>query len=160
MRSGFMSSEFTLFEQKENVPADQFWNGLSDLDPDHGHKIFGCMGGDFARGTETNMPYRGVDSSYSHRYCSTGEPILDEDDNPMGINVTTSEVLCDHYPQEDVAEIPKMADNVAAVLDFLAKDDDGFFMMYEQVGGKRSTDAISVAFLKVLTFSVSKGDID
>ena len=141
MRSGSLSSEFTLFEQKENVPAADFWNGLQDLDPNAGHKIFGCMGGDFARGTESNMPYRGVDSTYSHRYCSTGEVIVDEDDNPMGINVTTSEELCDHYPQEDVAEIPAMAKNVEEVLNFLAKDEDGFFFMYEQASAPKRVQA-------------------
>ena len=133
MRSGYLSSEFTLFEQQEGVAADNFWSDLEGLDPDNGDKIFGCMGGDFARGNEDNMPYRGLDSTYSNRYCSTSEVIVDVDDNPTGVNVTTSEELCDHYPQEDVDEIPKMADNVQAVLEFLAKDEDGFFFMYEQV---------------------------
>lgn len=146
MRSGSLSSEFTLFEQKENVPAADFWNGLQDLDPDAGHKIFGCMGGDYARSSQSNMPYRGVDSTYSHRYCSTGETIVDEDDNPTGVNVTTSEVLCDHYPQEDVAEIPVMAKNVEEVLNFLGKDEDGFFFMYEQVGHQKECQTCFVFF--------------
>lgn len=133
MRSGYLSSEFSLFEQHEGVAAGDYWTGLEDLDPDHGDKIFGCMGGDYARASESNMPYRGLDSTYSHRYCSTGEPVLDVDDNPIGVNVTTSEELCNHYGAEDVNEIPKMADNVEAVLEFLARDDDGFFFMYEQV---------------------------
>ena len=119
--------------------ADQFWDGLDELDPDDGDKIFGCMGGDFARASQDNMPYRGVDSTYSNRYCSSGDVIQDIDDNPIGINVTTSEELCDHYPPEDIQEIPIMEENVAAVLDFLAKDDDGFFMMYEQVSFLAST---------------------
>ena len=132
MRSGALSNQFTVFEQTAGVPADDLWSGLENLDPDDGHKIFGCLGGDFSRGTQSNMPYRGVDSTYSNRFCSMGEVIQDIDDNPVGVNVTTSETLCDHYSMEDVAEIPKMADNVAGVLDFLAKDEDGFFYMYEQ----------------------------
>lgn len=91
------------------------------------------MGGDFSRSGEANMPYRGLDSTYNARYCSSGVADVDIDGNPMGVNVTTPDELCDHYPQEDVDEIPKMADNVKEVLEFLAKDDDGFFMMYEQV---------------------------
>lgn len=148
MRSGFLSSEFTLFEQMEGVPADEFWSGIEDLDPDDGQKIFGCMGGDFSRSGQSNMPYRGVDSTYSHRYCSSGDVIVDVDDNPIGVNVTTSEELCDHYGEDDRNEIPVMKDNVMATLEFLAKDDDGFFMMYEQVRFPR----VVLAVVVVLSF--------
>jgi alkaline phosphatase len=141
MRSGSLSSMYTVFEQKQGQMADNFYDGLEALDPDKGDKIFACMGGDFARvkgtkGTD-NMPYRGVDSTYSARYCSNATIIQEDVDDsgtpiPVGIDVTTSEELCDHYGPEDRAEIPKMAQNVKATLEFLAKDDDGFFMMYEQ----------------------------
>jgi alkaline phosphatase len=110
------------------------------LDSDNGDKILACMGGDFAcvNGTEgtDNIPYRGTDGTYSARYCSSAEIQEEVDDSnmtiPVGINVTTPDELCDHYGPEDRAEIPKMAENVKATLEFLAKDDDGLFMMYEQ----------------------------
>lgn len=50
----------------------------------------------------------------------------------IGVAATTSEELCNHYEADEVAQIPKMADNVQAAIDFLSKDDDGFFLMYEQ----------------------------
>ena len=109
--------------------------------------------------------FQRVESNSSH--VSLRRSIWNVDDNPIGVNVTTPEELCDHYPQEDVAEIPKMADNVAAVLDFLAKDDDGFFFMYEQVCVHtfvcHYTDALHCYFLHISHTCGSdrtKGDID
>ena len=141
MRNGSLSSMYSVFEQKRGQMAENFYNGLEALDPDKGDKMFACMGGDFARvngtkGTD-NMPYRGVDSTYSARYCSNGTVVQEDVDDsnvtiPVGVNVITPDELCDHYGPEDRAEIPPMAQNVKATLEFLAKDDDGFFMMYEQ----------------------------
>jgi hypothetical protein len=73
--------------------------------------------------------------------------VNDPDDNlPSFVEVTTSETLCNHYTAEEIAQIPTATENVMATLEFLAKDDDGFFMMYEQ-GDVRivySTDFFSV----------------
>jgi alkaline phosphatase len=90
------------------------------------------MGGDFSRSGQQNMPFRGVDSSYTQRYCSSGTVVADADDNPTAILPSTPDELCDHYPAEDLMEIPKISTNVMKTLEFLAKDDDGFFLMYEQ----------------------------
>lgn len=79
------------------------------------------------------MPYRGVDSSYSNRHCSSGEEIVDPDTGDViGVKHTTPDELCNHYEPEEIAQIPHISDNVKAALDFLGKDDDGFFLMYEQ----------------------------
>jgi hypothetical protein len=74
-----------------------------------------------------------VDSTYSNRHCSSGTAVIDDETElPVGVNVTTSEDLCNHYEQEEIKHIPNAAKNVMETLEFLAKDDDGFFMMYEQ----------------------------
>lgn len=104
------------------------------LDPDFGDHVMVCLSGEErSKSGEDNMPYRGVDSTYSNRWCSSGEEIIDEESGAtVGINLTTPEELCDHYPQEELPYIPKIQDNVKAALEFLGKDDDGFFLMYEQ----------------------------
>lgn len=56
----------------------------------------------------------------------------DEDGTPVDVVATTSADLCDHYSEEERAQLPKMAEHVKAAVDFLSKDDDGFFLMYEQ----------------------------
>lgn len=82
---------------------------------------------------EENMPYRGVDSTFKSRHCSSGEAVVDPDTGlTIGVEVTTSEETCNHYEPEELAHIPTIQQNVKAALDVLSKDDDGFFLMYEQ----------------------------
>lgn len=77
------------------------------------------------------MPYRGVDSTYSNRHCSSGEGILDPDTGlTIGINVTTNETVCNHYEQDEIEHIPTITQNVAAALEVLSKDDDGVSYYY------------------------------
>ena len=77
-----------------------------------------------------NLPYRGLDGGYTERWCSKGIINKDEDDVPIG--VTPNSTICDHWPKEELKNIPKMHENTKAALDFLGKDDDGFFLMIEQ----------------------------
>eukprot|EP00980_Cylindrotheca_fusiformis_P003941 scaffold871_cov130-Cylindrotheca_fusiformis.AAC.18 len=142
MRSGTMSSQWTLLEQSDDVKAEashsfqhtiiDFYDKVKDLDPNKGDHLFVCLGGQYTASQEQNLPYRGVDSTYSNRWCSAGEAILDVDDNPTGIKATTNDTLCNHYSAEEIEHIPHITENVKAALDFLSKDDDGFFLMYEQ----------------------------
>jgi alkaline phosphatase len=74
----------------------------------------------------------GLDDSYSNRYCSKGSVDTDANGVPTGVTATTSSETCDHYSAEEVAQIPKMAEHVKAAIEFLGKDEDGFFLMYEQ----------------------------
>ena len=76
------------------------------------------------------MPYRGIDSTYSDRWCSSGE--IQYDENGVATGVIGNGTMCNHYEAEDRMHIPPMKEQVRATLEFLAKDDDGFFMMYEQ----------------------------
>eukprot|EP00339_Tiarina_fusa_P012873 CAMPEP_0117001948 /NCGR_PEP_ID=MMETSP0472-20121206/3775_1 /TAXON_ID=693140 ORGANISM="Tiarina fusus, Strain LIS" /NCGR_SAMPLE_ID=MMETSP0472 /ASSEMBLY_ACC=CAM_ASM_000603 /LENGTH=754 /DNA_ID=CAMNT_0004702121 /DNA_START=45 /DNA_END=2309 /DNA_ORIENTATION=+ len=133
MRDGPLSSQWTLFEQNNMTMAEDFYNGIEDLDPDNGDHVLVCVGGDFTSSGQSNMPYRGVDSTFSNRWCSSGEQIIDPDSElTIGINLTTPDELCNHYEPEELQQIPTIQENVKQTLEFLAKDDDGFFMMYEQ----------------------------
>ena len=74
----------------------------------------------------------GLDSTYSNRYCSSGSVEADEEGIPTSVSATTSDELCNHWDPEEVAQVPKMAEHVKAAVEFLGKDEDGFFLMYEQ----------------------------
>ena len=105
---------------------------IKDLDPDNGDHLLVCFGGEYATDTKDpgNMPFRGLDSSYSNRWCSNANEIRDADDKLMGYKPTSE--TCDHYSEQDRKQIPKMNVNVREAINFLGKDDDGFFMLYEQ----------------------------
>ncbi|CAB9531076.1 Alkaline phosphatase H [Seminavis robusta] len=136
MRNGSLSRSWTLFEQKPSVLAENFYQGLENLDPDNGDHVLVCLGGDFTRSNREDLPKRGVDSSYSNRWCGTGDiqtpgPNATNPDLPLGVTPPNAR-LCDFYSQEEVKQIPHITQNVKAALDFLGRDDDGFFLMYEQ----------------------------
>jgi alkaline phosphatase len=103
------------------------------LDPDNDDHLMVCLGGDYTNSKQQNMPYRGVDSTYSNRHCPSGETLIDPDTGlPIGVSVTTEEATCNHYEMDEIEHIPTIMQNVGAALEFLSKDDDGFFLMYEQ----------------------------
>jgi hypothetical protein len=93
-----------------------------------------CVGGNFTPSEENNMPYRGLDSTYQNRWCSKGIVETDKTDpnSTVAIGVTPNSSICNHYEPYEVEEIPHITEHVKAALDFLSKDDDGFFLMYEQ----------------------------
>jgi len=132
MRSGALSSQWTLFEQKDDVKAKKFYKGIEELDPDNGDHVMVCLGGQRTASGQSNLPYRGVDGSYSNRWCSAGETVIDAAENPTGVNVVTSDDLCNHYEEDEIENIPHISENVKQTIEFLGKDDQGFFMMYEQ----------------------------
>lgn len=61
---------------------------------------------------------------------------MDTNPNSTTFGLPTSvrpvQTRCNHYSQEEIKQIPHITKNVKAALDFLSKDDDGFFLMYEQ----------------------------
>lgn len=110
-----------------------FYNDIAHLDPDNDDHLMVCLGGDYTNSKQQNMPYRGVDSTYSNRHCPSGETLIDPDTGlPIGVSVTTEEATCNHYEMDEIEHIPTIMQNVGAALEFLSKDDDGFFLMYEQ----------------------------
>ena len=129
---GSLESQWTILEQSSDVLATNFYDSIQDLDPDDDQHVLACFGGDYTASGEQNLPYRGLNSDYSARYCSSGDVETDEDGVATGVTATTSEELCDHYSAEERAQIPIMAENVKQAINFLGKDDQGFFMMYEQ----------------------------
>ena len=91
-----------------------------------------CFGGDYTESGQYNAPYRGLDSTYTNRYCSSGQVETDADSVPIGVTPSTSDELCNHYSPEEVAQLPTMAEHVKAAVDFLGMKEEGFFLMYEQ----------------------------
>lgn len=100
-------------------------------DPDDGHKILACL----PDAPYFNYPYRGVDSSYSdaHQLNSFGDVAeYDEDGNAIGIKEEVEAEIGHQWTPEMLSTMPKMAEVVQKAVEFLSKDDDGFFLMYEQ----------------------------
>eukprot|EP00967_Tisochrysis_lutea_P144219 scaffold269003_cov30-Tisochrysis_lutea.AAC.3 len=98
---------------------------MAELDPDDGHKVMGCF-----PDQADNMPYRGVDSSYSDAVLQNYEVVRDADGNVIELVAQNS--MGHSYTAEELASIPKMKDIVRHSIEFLGKADKGFFMMYEQ----------------------------
>lgn len=133
MKNGALSSQWTFLYQNNDTSAEDFYNPIADLDPDNGDHLLVCLGGDFTTSGQSNLPYRGADSTFMNRWCSSGTTLTDPDTGKaIGVNVTTPDELCNHYEQHEIDHIPHISKNVQAALDFLGKDDDGFFLMYEQ----------------------------
>jgi len=109
------------------VQAAEALKPFEGLDPDEGDHVLGCFpdGG-------YNMPYRGVDSSYDQAHLTDrGESKYDSMGNVISIDQDDAE-LGHAYASELLAGIPKMKDLVKKAIEFLGKDDNGFFMVYEQ----------------------------
>lgn len=131
MIDGALKDKYTFLHQDPAVLAENFYDPIQDKHPDHGHKVLACFGGQYSSDTSlSNMPYRGLDSSYSGRWCSKG--IRDKDEDDVTIGITPDSEICDHWPQEELKNIPVMKEHVKEALKFLGKDEDGFFLMYEQ----------------------------
>jgi hypothetical protein len=115
------------------LPAAQdFYNEIETLDPDNGDKILVCLGGDFTKSKQDNLPLRGLDSNYKGRYCDEKSKVILDPDTKLPIGVVANSTQCDHYTDEEIKTIPHITENVKAGLKFLGKADRGFFMMYEQ----------------------------
>lgn len=100
---------------------------MAALDPNKGDRLLGCTSTSMS-----NMPYRGVDSGYSDA-VTQGSPEVTEDLEGNAIDMTAANNGFGHaYTPEVVAKTPKMAEIVKSSIEFLGKNDKGFFMMYEQ----------------------------
>jgi alkaline phosphatase len=133
MFNGSLASEWTfLFQGRNNVSAANFYDPIQTLDPDSGRKVMACFGGIYTNTSfsQGNMPFRGLDSSYTDRWCSRGTVVRNANNTAIRVSPTTTK--CDHYTAAERAQIPVMSKQVAEAIKFLGKDDQGFFMMYEQ----------------------------
>ena len=136
MIDGALSKSHTFLHQDPTVTAEKFYDSIQDKDPDNGDHVLACFGGQYSAGkdgygkTLENMPFRGLDSSYNNRWCSKGTVVKDEDDLPA--SVTPTSFTCSHWPEGELANIPVMKEHVKEAIKFLSKDNNGFFMMFEQ----------------------------
>ena len=113
--------------------ANDFYNNTQDLDPDNGDHLLVCLGGDYSPSNKFMLPLRGVDGNYRDRWCSRGRVVRNSTTNePIGIEPTTPDELCDYYDPQELDQIPHISTNVKEALNFLGKDGDGFFLLYEQ----------------------------
>lgn len=132
MEEGGLSAMWTFIHQDPDTPAENFYDAMEGLDPNNGDHVMVCFGGEYTASGQYNAPYRGLDSTYTNRYCSSGELDTNADGEITGVTATTSDELCNHYSPEEVAQLPTMAEHVKAAVDFLGKKEEGFFLMYEQ----------------------------
>lgn len=133
MESGSLANQWTVLHQKEGVQAKDFYNTTRDLSPDKGDHLLVCLGGDYSASKKSMLPLRGVDGNYRDRWCSKGNVIRNTTTGePIAVESTTPDELCNYYDPEELAQIPHISTNVAEALNFLGKDKDGFFLLYEQ----------------------------
>lgn len=119
--------KWTVLGNKDGQTAEEALAPMANLDPDNGDKVMGC----FPDGSVTdNMPYRGVDSTFSHTVLLDQESIKDKDGQT--IKIQQKNTMGHKYTAEQLATIPKMSDIVKNSIEFLGKSDTGFFMLFEQ----------------------------
>ena len=136
MIDGILSSKYSFLYQDPAVLAENFYDDIQDKDPNKGESVLACFGGQYSSGKDgfgkplENMPFRGTDSSYTGRWCSAA--IVDKDEDDVTLSITPNSTICNHWPEEELVNVPHMHENVKEALNFLGKSEDGFFLMYEQ----------------------------
>jgi alkaline phosphatase len=131
MKNGALSSQWTFLYQQDVVKAEHFYYPIEEFDPDNGDHVLVCLGGDYSESQMDSLPLRGVDSTYSNRWCSRGTVVKDPE-HGTPVRVEPNSELCKNYNPEELTQIPHISNNVKAALDFLGKASGGFFLMYEQ----------------------------
>ena len=128
---GVKSSEWIVLEQGAGGRnALTYYDPIQNASPNNGTHVLACMNPTPARG---NMPYRGLDSSYSNRFCGSGSAVRANSTSPItGVKVTTSATLCNYTNPSDLPNIPPMNVHVREAVKYLGKASKGFFLMYEQ----------------------------
>jgi alkaline phosphatase len=122
--------KWTVLEQNMSVSGADMLARMTPLDPDNGDHVLACWGGEYTTSGGYNAPYRGVDSSYNGTWRTSKTAITNADGHVIGFDATTT--YGNHYNAHELHSIPPMKDIVRSSIEFLGKDDDGFFLMYEQ----------------------------
>jgi alkaline phosphatase len=131
LEGGSLSNQWTfLYQGKNNATAANLYDPIQSLDPDDDKHVLVCLGGQYTASKQINLPFRGLDSGYSNRWCSSATAVKDA--SGATISYIPNSKKCDHYSSNERAQIPVMSKNVEEALKFLSKDNEGFFMMYEQ----------------------------
>jgi alkaline phosphatase len=123
---------YTFLERGINA-AQSLMDAVGELDPTAGDKIFGLYG---ARGQGGNLPMRSGDGSYDRTGFSTsrhrssqraaGESVDPGYVRPLAPGETDEEFIA-----RELNENPTIMEMTQASLDFLSKDEDGFFLLVE-----------------------------
>jgi len=144
MKQGSLSSQWTVLEISDEVPAGDFYSSVQDLDPDSGDHLLVCLG------NRLTLPYRGVDGDpLSKRWCSSGKLVYDDTNGSrevIGVEPTTSDGPCNYYSAEEVDHLPHISTSVLEALKFLSKDKDGFFLLFEQGDVSAAECARNIAY--------------
>ena len=112
--------KWTVLAHNTSVSGAHMLLPMRDLDPNNGDHLLACTV------PGTNLPFRGIDSDYSLRMGTNEENGATFDDDPTTVQTS------DHYPADIVYSAPKIADQTEEALNFLAKNEKGFFLMVEQ----------------------------
>jgi alkaline phosphatase len=103
----------------------------ADLNPEDGDRLLGLYG---ARGQNGNLPIRTANSDYSN----TGLDMFSHRSSqragelPDTVRPLAEGETIDQFIEREVNENPDFLEMTQASLDFLSKDEDGFFLMVEQ----------------------------
>merc|ERR1711918_61770 len=98
-----LAAKGTFFSQQVGTSGETLLNGMSSLDPDDGAKVVACTINGY------NMPYRGIDSSYSGRHGGDDDPETTE--------------MSDYYPADVTASVPTMKEQCTKAIEFMSKAD-------------------------------------
>jgi alkaline phosphatase len=104
---------------------------VAELNPEDGDRLLGLYG---ARGQNGNLPIRTADSDYSN----TGLDMFSHRSSqragelPDTVRPLAEGETIDQFIERELNENPDFLEMTQASLDFLSKDEDGFFLMVEQ----------------------------
>ncbi|WP_316432024.1 alkaline phosphatase [Leptolyngbya sp. NK1-12] len=103
----------------------------TELNPEDGDRLFGLYG---ARGQNGNLPLRTANSDYSNTGLDTFSHRSSQraGELPDTIRPLAEGETVDEFIQRELNENPSFLEMTQASLDFLSKDEDGFFLMVEQ----------------------------
>jgi len=121
---------YTFLERGPDA-AEVLLETAEELDPEEGDRLLGLYG---ARGQNGNLPMRTADSDYSNTGLNTfthrssqRSGTLPDTIRPLAEGETIEEFIA-----REINENPNFLEMTQASLDFLSKDEDGFFLMVEQ----------------------------
>lgn len=121
---------YTFLERGEDA-GDVLLDTAADLNPEEGDRILGLYG---ARGQNGNLPLRTADSDYSNTGLDTFSHRSSQrsGETPDTVRPLAEGETVEEFIDREVNENPSFLEMTQASLDFLSKDEDGFFLMVEQ----------------------------
>lgn len=121
---------YNFLERNPNA-GETLLESAAALNPEEGDRLFGLYG---TRGQNGNLPLRTADDDYSNAGLNTfshRSSQMEEETPDLNRPLMPGETVEDFIARE-VDENPTLAEMTEASLDFLSKDEDGFFLSVEQ----------------------------